>query len=261
MRKEKTMKGKCDGKELSEKVALVTGASRGIGAGIALALGEAGAKVVVNYEFQKEKADRVVDRIKARGGEAVCCQADVSDEAQIASMLDCIRKKYRGIDILINNAGIHQHLIIEKLSYEDWVSVITVNLDSAFLLTRAVLPHMKKKRWGRIINISSISGFAGTNVECHYAASKAGIVGFTKAIALESASFGVTVNAIAPGAIETDMLDVTTEAKRRKRLAPIPVGRLGRPEDIAHAVLFLASPKTSFITGETIHVNGGQGLY
>lgn len=255
------MKGKFDSKELSGKVALVTGASRGIGAGIALALGQAGVKVIVNYEFQKEKAGRVVDRIKARGGEAVSVRADVSDETQVESMLDFIRHQHKGVDILVNNAGIHQHLIIEKLSYEDWVSVISVNLDSAFLLTKAVLPYMKKKGWGRIINISSISAFAGTNIECHYAASKAGIIGFTKAIALEAASFGVTVNAIAPGAIETDMLDATTEAKRRKRLALIPVGRLGQPEDIAHAVLFLASPKSSFITGETIHVNGGQGLY
>jgi NAD(P)-dependent dehydrogenase (short-subunit alcohol dehydrogenase family) len=248
-------------KELEGKVALVTGGSRGIGAGIALALSEAGARVGVNFENQKEKAEAIVAQIIDAGGEAYPFQADVSEKKQVASLLKDIHSQFGGVDILINNAGIHQHLTIDALSFEDWDHVVSVNIDSAFLLTKGVLPYMKEKGWGRIVNISSLSGFAGTTVECHYATSKAGLIGFTKAIALETATFGVTVNAISPGAIETDMLDATTEEKRRDRLSQIPVGRLGQPEDIAHAVLFLVSPMASFITGETIHVNGGQGLY
>lgn len=248
-------------KELGGKVALVTGGSRGIGAGIALALGEAGAKVIVNYFEQKEKAEQIVRRITAEGGEAVSFGADVSDEEQVDSLLSFITSNFGGVDILINNAGIHQHLTIDKLSLEDWNRVVNVDLDSAFLLTKGVLPYMKEKGWGRIVNMSSLSGFAGTKVECHYAATKAGLIGFTKAIALETASFGITVNAISPGSVETDMLDIKTEEDRKKRVVHIPVGRIGFPEDIAHATLFLVSPKASFITGETIHVNGGQGLY
>lgn len=248
-------------RELSGKVALVTGGSRGIGAGIALALGDSGAKTVVNYVLQREKADEIVDHIKKNGGEAVSFQADVSQKDQVDSLLDFIGSTFGGVDILINNAGIHQHLTIDQLSLEDWDKVMTVNMDSAFLLTKGVLPYMKEKGWGRIVNMSSLSGFAGTTVECHYAASKAGLIGLTKATALEVASYGITVNAISPGSIETDMLDLKSEEDRRRRVAPIPVGRIGQPEDIAHAVLFLVSPKASFVTGETIHVNGGQGLY
>lgn len=248
-------------RELSEKVALVTGGSRGIGAGVALALGEVGTKVIVSYIVQKEQADGIVGQITERGGEAASFQADVSDQGQVNSLLDFVTSHFGGVDILINNAGIHQHLTIDRLAFEDWNRVITVNLDSAFLLTKGVLPHMKKEGWGRIVNISSLSGFAGTSVESHYAASKAGLVGFTKAAALEVASFGITVNAIAPGSVETDMLEITTDEERKRRIGPIPVGRLGQPADIAHAVLFLVSPKASFITGQTIHVNGGQGLY
>ena len=248
-------------RELSGKVALVTGGSRGIGAGIALALGDSGAKTVVNYVLRREKADEIVDHIKKNGGEAVSFQADVSQKDQADSLLDFIGSTFGGVDILINNAGIHQHLTIDQLSLEDWDNVMTVNMDSAFLLTKGVLPYMKEKGWGRIVNMSSLSGFAGTTVECHYAASKAGLIGLTKATALEVASYGITVNAISPGSIETDMLDLKSEEDRRRRVAPIPVGRIGQPEDIAHAVLFLVSPKASFVTGETIHVNGGQGLY
>ncbi|UCE19021.1 MAG: 3-oxoacyl-ACP reductase FabG [Gemmatimonadota bacterium] len=248
-------------KELSGKVALVTGGSRGIGAGIALALGGAGAKVIVNYFEHKEQAEQVVRQITESGGEAVSFGADVSEGEQVESILSFVASHYGGVDILINNAGIHQHLTIDKLTFEDWDRVVNVDLDSAFLLTKGVLPYMKKRGWGRIVNMSSLSGFAGTKVECHYAATKAGLIGFTKAVALEVASFGITVNAISPGSVETDMLDIKTEEDRKRRVAPIPVGRIGQPEDIAHATLFLVSPKASFITGETIHVNGGQGLY
>jgi len=248
-------------KELGGKVALVTGASRGIGAAIALALAKEGAKVAVNYNKQKEKAEKVVADIYELGGEAFAVQADVSSPLEVDRMFDKIGEKYGGVDILVNNAGIHQHLPAYSLSIEDWKRIIDVNLNGTFIVTRKVINHMKLKGWGRIINISSVSGFAGTTVECHYAASKLGVVGFTKALALELAPYGVTVNAIAPGAIETDMLAVNSEKRRKEVVSKIPVGRIGIPEDIAHGVLFLASPKASYITGQTLHINGGEGLY
>lgn len=255
------MKVKEGRRELEGKLALVTGGSRGIGAGVALALGAAGATVAVNYVRQKAKAEAVVTQIEHHGGTARAFRADVSKKDQVDRLMKSIGAYCGSVDILVNNAGIHQHLTISKLSFEDWRRIISVNIDSAFLLTRAVLPAMRRKKWGRVVNISSLSAFAGTTVECHYAASKAALIGFTKAIALEEATTGVTVNVISPGAIETDMLNVKTEKDRQMRLKDIPVGRLGQPEDIAHAVLFLVSPRASFITGETIHVNGGQGLY
>ncbi len=248
-------------KELEGKIALVTGASRGIGAAIAIEMAEAGAKVVVNYQVNREGAERVVERIRQQGGEAHPFKADVSQPDEVKAMFEFIASQLGGVDILVNNAGIHQHLIVEELSLSDWERVISTNLTSLFLLTQAVLPYMKAQRWGRIVNISSLSGFAGTRVESHYAASKAGVVGFTKAVALETASFGITVNAISPGSIETDMLAVTTEERRQKLISEIPVGRIGQPEDIAFGVRFMVSPRASYITGQTIHMNGGEGLY
>ncbi|TKJ30728.1 beta-ketoacyl-ACP reductase [bacterium (candidate division B38) B3_B38] len=248
-------------KELEGKVALVTGASRGIGAGIAPELAAAGAKVVVNYQANREGAERVVERIRQQGGEAYPFQADVSQPDEVKAMFEFISSQLGGVDILVNNAGIHQHLPVEQLSLSDWERLMAINLTSLFLLTQAVLPHMKSRRWGRIVNISSLSGVAGTHVESHYATSKAGVIGFTKAVALETASFGITVNAISPGSIETDMLAVTTEERRQKLISEIPVGRIGQPEDIAWGVRFLVSPRASYITGQTIHMNGGEGLY
>lgn len=248
-------------KELEEKTALVTGGSRGIGAAIALALGEAGAQVVVNYKESADKAQKVAEEIKKKGGLAVTIKADVSDYEQVKALFVQAEKEFGGIDILVNNAGIHQHLQVHELPFEDWKKVLKVNLDSTFITSKLALSYMKKKRWGRIINISSIVAFSGTDIESHYTASKAGVIGFTKAFALETAKYGITVNAIAPGAIETDMLAVTTEERRKKLVSTIPTGRIGQPEDIAHAVLFLASPKASFITGQVIHINGGEGLY
>ena len=248
-------------KELEGKVALVTGASRGIGAGIALELAGVGAKVVVNYQVNQQGAERVVESIRQQGGEAYSFQADVSKPDEVKAMFEFINSQFGGVDILVNNAGIHQHLPVEKLSLSDWERLMAINLTSLFLLTQEVLPHMKSCRWGRIVNISSLSGVAGTHVESHYAASKAGVIGFTKAVALETAPFGITVNAISPGSIETDMLAVTTEERRQKLISEIPVGRIGQPEDIAWGVRFLVSPRASYITGQTIHMNGGEGLY
>ena len=248
-------------KDLEGKVALVTGASRGIGAGIALELAAVGAKVVVNYQVNQQGAEQVVEQIRQQGGEAYLFRADVSKPDEVKAMFEFINSQFGGVDILVNNAGIHQHLPLEQLSLSDWERLMATNLTSLFLITQAVLPYMKKQRWGRIVNISSLSGFAGTRVECHYATSKAGVIGFTKAIALETAPFGITVNAISPGSIETDMLAVTTEERRRKLISEIPVGRIGQPEDIAWGVRFLVSPRASYITGQTIHMNGGEGLY
>jgi 3-oxoacyl-[acyl-carrier protein] reductase len=248
-------------RELEGKTALVTGASRGIGAAIALALAESGAQVIVNYNASGEKAEKVAREIINKGGVALTIQADVSDYGQMKKLFIKAEKKFAGIDILVNNAGIHQHLQVHDLPFEDWQRVIQVNLDSNFICSKLALPYMKKKGWGRIINISSVDAFSGTDVESHYAASKAGQVGFTKALALETAEYGITVNAIAPGAVETDMLAVNTEVRRRKLTSAIPIGRIGQPEDIAYGVLFLASPKASFITGQVLHINGGEGLY
>ncbi len=249
------------GEELEGKVALVTGASRGIGAGIALALAEEGAGVVVNYRRNADKADAVVKAITDKGGKAAAFRADVADVGDMKDLCAFAEREFGGVDVLVNNAAIHQHLPAHELPVEDWSRVMETNLTGPFVLSKECLPHMKEKGWGRIINISSMDAFTGTKVECHYGASKAGLIGFTRALALEVAPLAITVNAIAPGPIETDMLNVNTEERRRKLLSIVPVGRLGVTEDIAHAVVFLASPKASFVTGQTIHVNGGAALY
>ena len=250
------MRGNLDG-----KVALVTGGSRGIGAGIALALAEERAKVVVNYRQSSEKAESIVAAILETGGAAAHFKADVSQAEDVEALMAFAAREFGSIDILVNNAGVHQHLQAHELPLEDWCRVLEINMTGPFLLSKACLPHMREMKWGRIINISSADAFTGTRVESHYGASKAGLIGFTKALALEVAPLGITVNAVAPGPIETDMLAVHTQERRQMLLSHVPVGRLGKPEDIAHAVVFLASPKASFITGQTIHVNGGSALY
>jgi 3-oxoacyl-[acyl-carrier protein] reductase len=249
------------GTELAGRVALVTGSSRGIGAGIARALAAQDVKVAINYNASHEKAIEVCRGITDAGGTAEAYSADMAKPADIRKMFGDVEAALGPVDILVNNAGIHQHLPIEELSYEDWLRVVQVNLNAAFVSCQRAIPGMKERGWGRIINISSINAFGGTSVECHYGATKAGIVGLTKALALETASDGITVNAIAPGAIDTDMLNADAPGRRERLQANIPVGRLGLPEDIAHAAVFLASPKASFVTGQVIHVNGGEGLF
>jgi 3-oxoacyl-[acyl-carrier protein] reductase len=247
--------------DLAGKTALVTGGSRGIGAGVAIGLAEAGARVVINYVSQPAKARAMVAEIERLGGEADACGGDVADPQQVQGLIAFVAGRFGGVDILVNNAGVHNHLPVEQLTVAEWQGLMAVNLQAPFMVSQRVLPYMRQMGWGRIINITSIDAFAGTSVEAHYGASKAGIVGLTKALALETAGQGITVNAIAPGSIETDMLAVRTEERRAALLAGIPVGRLGAPADIAHAVVFLASPKASFITGQVLHVNGGEGLY
>lgn len=248
-------------KELDGRVTLVTGASRGIGASVARALGVHGARIAVNYRANREKALEVAGAIRDAGAEAEIFCADMEYPQEIENLFKEVEEKLGLVDILVNNAAIHQHLPIEEMGYEDWLRVVQVNLNALFLTSKRAIPGMKERRWGRIINVSSINAFGGTAVECHYGATKAGVIGLTRALALETAPHGVTVNAIAPGAIDTDMLAADKPGRREKLIANIPVGKLGIPADIAHAAIFLASPAGSFITGQVIHVNGGEGLY
>ena len=248
-------------KELTGKTALVTGSSRGIGAAVAETLAARGAKTAVTFHASREKAMILAGRIREAGAQVEAFHADMASPQEIEKLFAEIEAGLGPVDILVNNAGIHQHLPIEELSYDDWLRIVQVNLNAAFLTSKRAISGMKERRWGRIINISSINAFAGTAVECHYGATKAGLVGLTKALALETAADGITVNAIAPGAIDTDMLAANTPGRREKLASNIPVGRIGEPADIANAAAFLASPRSSFITGQVIHVNGGEGLY
>jgi len=246
---------------LANKVALVTGASRGIGRGVALEMAKEGADVVVNYASSDEKAAEVSHAIETLGRRALVVKADVSRPDQVEDMRKRVIKEFGGVDILVNNAGVHRHLKFWEMEVTEWRRVLSVNLDGVFLCSKAFSREMKEKKWGRIINISSIIGFIGTDHEAHYGASKAGVLGLTKSLALELASYNITVNAIAPGWIETDMTADATAERRREALELIPLGRMGQPADIANAAAFLASERASFITGQTIHVNGGEGMF
>jgi 3-oxoacyl-[acyl-carrier protein] reductase len=246
---------------LANKVALVTGASRGIGRGVALEMAREGADVVVNYASSEEKAVEVSHTIEALDRRTLIVKADVSRPDQVEDMRKCVIKEFGGVDILVNNAGVHRHLKFWEMEVTEWRRVLSVNLDGVFLCSKAFSREMKEKKWGRIINISSIIGFIGTDHEAHYGASKAGVLGLTKSLALELASYNITVNAIAPGWIETDMTADATAERRREALELIPLGRMGQPIDIANAAVFLASERASFITGQTIHVNGGEGMF
>jgi len=246
---------------LDNKVSLVTGASRGIGRAIALEMAREGADVIVNYNHSKDKAIEVTRAIEALGRRALAVRADVSKANDVEEMRRLVLKEFGSVDILVNNAGIHYHLKSWEMEQSEWSRVLGVNLDGVFLCSKAFSGEMRVKKWGRIINISSIVAFIGTDHEAHYGASKAAVVGLTKALALELARFNITVNAIAPGWIETDMTSAVTEDEKRKALELVPLGRFGRPEDIAHASVFLASDKASFITGQTVHINGGEAMF
>lgn len=245
---------------LTGKVALVTGASRGIGRGIALEMAKEGADVIVNYARSDKKADDVTREVQALGRRTLSVKADVSNPLQVETMRKRILKQFDAVDILVNNAGVHHHLKSWEIENAEWRHVLGVNLDGVFHCSRAFSQEMRTRRWGRIINISSIVAFTGTDHEAHYGASKAGILGLTKSLALELAGYNVTVNAIAPGWIETDMTSGITLEEKKKALDLVPLRRMGRPEDIAHVAAFLASEKASYITGQTIHVNGGEAM-
>ena len=245
---------------LENKVALVTGASRGIGRAIAERLAKDGATVIVNYNGSREKAEAVVQEIEGFGGKAEAYQCSVADCAGTEEMMKYVIGKYGRNDILVNNAGITRDGLLMKMSEEDFDAVIATNLKGAFNCMRHVARQMIKQKGGRIVNISSISGVMGNAGQMNYAASKAGVIGMTKTAARELASRGITVNAIAPGFITTDMTDVLSDSVKEGILAQIPMKSMGEPEDIAGTVAFLASDDAKYITGQVINVNGGMAM-
>ncbi|MGA9532437.1 MAG: 3-oxoacyl-[acyl-carrier-protein] reductase [Anaerolineales bacterium] len=247
--------------DFSEKIALVTGASRGIGRAIALELGGNGAYVVVNYHHSESEAEEVVDLIKAAGGEAIPFGADVGDYQAAQDLVKFTIDTFGGLDILVNNAGITRDGLIMMMSESDWDDVIRTNLKSTFNCSKAAIRHMMRKRSGRIINITSVSGQIGNAGQTNYAASKAGQIGFTKSLAREVAPRNVTVNAVAAGYIDTDIWASVPEDMRESVLGMIPLGRKGQVEEIAKAVAYLASDDAAYVTGQVLSVDGGMAMF
>jgi len=241
---------------LTGKVALITGSGRGIGKAIALKLSELGAAIVIND--MSEAAEAVVDEIKAKGGSSIFIKANVTSSEEVNEMVKTILKEYGKIDILVNNAGITRDQLSMLMSDDDWDAVLDVNLKGTFICSRAVLRPMMKQRAGRIINISSIVGIVGNAGQPNYCASKAGIIGLTKSIAREMGSRHVTVNAIAPGFIESDMTDKLPDKVKEEYVKRIPLGYFGTPKDVAEAVAFLASDEARYISGQVLNVDGGM---
>lgn len=238
--------------------AIVTGSSRGIGKAIALELARRGANVAVNYAGNKVKAEEVVEGLKALGVDAFKVQADVSDEAAVKSMMKEVVATFGSIDILVNNAGVTRDGLLMRMKESDFDDVINTNLKGAFLCTKAVTRQMMKQRSGDIVNIASIVGVNGNAGQANYVAAKAGLIGLTKSTAKELATRNIHVNAVAPGFITTDMTDELTEGQKTAILNVIPLEKLGEPEDVAKVVCFLASDDAKYITGQTIHVDGGM---
>lgn len=243
---------------LTGKIALVTGAARGIGKEIALTLAANGATVIVNYNGSKERAEAVVSEIKANGGEAEAVQCNVADFAASENMVKEVLTKYGKVDILVNNAGITKDNLIMRMSEADYDAVLDTNLKGAFNMIRHLSRAFLKQRSGKIINISSVSGVMGNAGQSNYSASKAGLIGLTKSVARELASRNVCVNAVAPGFIATEMTEVLSEDYMNKMKEMIPLGKMGSTKDIANMVLFLAGNQSDYITGQVIHVDGGM---
>jgi len=243
--------------DLTGKVALVTGSGRGIGQAIALRLAEAGAAVVIN-DVVEAPANETVEKIKAMNRQSIAVLADVSSSADVSRMVETVKNTYSKIDILVNNAGITRDQLLIRMTDEDWDRVLNIDLRSVFVCTRAVIRDMIKQRWGRIINISSIVGIAGNAGQANYASAKAGIIGFTRTMAKEVGSRNVTVNAVAPGFIDTEMTQKLDDKQKAELKAHIPVGYLGSPRDVSEAVAFFASEEARYITGQVLSVDGGM---
>lgn len=243
---------------LKGKNAIVTGSSRGIGKAIALELGRRGVNVAVNYAGSEAKAEEVVNELKSLGVNALKVQANVADEKAVKSMIKEVTTTFGSIDILVNNAGVTRDNLLMRMKEEEFDDVIETNLKGAFICTKAVTRQMMKQRSGDIINIASIVGVSGNPGQANYVAAKAGLIGLTKSTAKELASRNIHVNAVAPGFITTDMTDVLTDEQKSAILQSIPLEKLGEPEDIANVVCFLASEDAKYITGQTIHVDGGM---
>lgn len=242
---------------LGQKVAVVTGATGGLGRSIVEVLARNGARVVVNYARNEAGAQELVKAVEAAGGEAFAVRADVSDPDQAEALIRAALERFGRVDLLVNNAGIKRDTLLMRMKVEDWDAVMSTNLKGAFNCTRAVTRPMLKARAGRIINIASVAGLIGNPGQANYSAAKAGLIGFTKAVARELGSRGITVNTVAPGPIEAGMLDDLPAEVKESFLKQIPLGRLGKPEDVAGAVVFLASDLANYITGQTLAVDGG----
>jgi 3-oxoacyl-[acyl-carrier protein] reductase len=247
--------------DLSGKIALVTGAGRGIGRATALKLGAAGAKVAVNYNASEGPAQEVVESIVSAGGEAKAVRADVSKAADVDTMVGDLVKEWGRLDILINNAGITRDNLMMRMSQDEWDAVMDTNLRSAYFTTRAVLRPMLRNRWGRIVSLSSVVGLTGNAGQANYAAAKAGVIGFTKSIAREVGGRNITANAIAPGFIQTDITAGLPEELKASMLKQIPADRYGEPDDVANAVVFLCSDLASYINGQVLNVDGGMVMF
>lgn len=241
----------------ANKIAFVTGATRGIGAAIALALGQSG-MTVIGSATTEEGARKISDFLKAQKIEGQGIQLNVCDEANVLGVLEDIQKKYGPITALVNNAGITRDNLLLRMRQEQWDEVINTNLTAVYRITKLVLRSMLKMRYGRIVNITSVVGVMGNPGQVNYVAAKAGLIGFTKALALEVAGYGITINAVAPGFITTDMTSSLNEKQQEAILGAVPMQRMGKPEDIAYAVAYLADDRASYITGQTLHVNGGM---
>ena len=246
--------------DIDGRFALVTGASKGIGRAVALRLGEQGVSVAVNYNSSPDEADETVEGLQELGVDAFPVQADVSDIDQVSRMIDEVNERFDQIDILVNNAGIISDSLLVRMSDDAWDRVIATNLNGMFYCTRAVVRQMIRRRWGRIINIGSVVGIRGNIGQANYSASKAGMIGFTKALAKEVATRGITVNTVTPGYISTDTVDVLPQATKDRIMTWIPQGHFGEVDDVAHLVAFIASQKAKYMTGQIVSVDGGMAI-